>query len=67
MEVEVVHVRSYGKTNYKVDHETLYVYCGRPGRLGNPYPMKKESERDKVVELYRNTPSSKEVVQEFKT
>lgn len=28
------------------------VYVGRPSVLGNPFPMHKESERDKVCDLY---------------
>ena len=28
------------------------IYCGRPSRWGNPYKMKNESERKKVIQLY---------------
>lgn len=50
--VEVVHVRDYGTKNKRVSSDTLYVYCGRPSRLKNPYPMKKESDRTMVIEKY---------------
>lgn len=29
-----------------------YVYIGRPSPLGNPFPMRDEKDRDKVVEQY---------------
>ncbi len=28
------------------------IYCGRGSALGNPFPMKDESERDSVCDLY---------------
>ena len=66
MIIDVVHVKDFGKQNKVVDDDTLYVYCGRPGRLGNPYPMKTEKDRLKVVNEFRNDPSSRILVNEFR-
>jgi hypothetical protein len=33
--------------------EKYDVYIGRPGPWGNPFPLKKEEERDRVIERYR--------------
>jgi hypothetical protein len=30
------------------------VYVGRPSVLGNPFPMRAESDRDRVVDAYRD-------------
>jgi hypothetical protein len=32
--------------------EPNHIYCGRGSALGNPFPMKNESERDKVCDKY---------------
>ena len=34
--------------------ELKYVYCGRGSALGNPFPMRVESERDEVCKKYED-------------
>lgn len=52
MKVEVVHVKDFGQKSKSLDNDGLYVYCGRPGKLGNPFEMKDESQRDLVIEQF---------------
>ncbi len=33
--------------------ESYDVYIGRPSKWGNPFPLKKEKNREKVIEQYR--------------
>lgn len=47
--VDVVHVKLYGKKSFFIDEKTLYVYCGRPSKLSNPFFMENESKRDFVI------------------
>ena len=49
MKVEVVHVKDFGKISKKLDGKDYYIYCARPSRLGNPYNMKIEADREKVI------------------
>ena len=30
------------------------VYCGRPSKWGNPFPLPDESKRDEILETYTN-------------
>ena len=34
--------------------EHRYIYCGRGSALGNPFPMRNETERDKVCTQYED-------------
>ncbi len=52
MRVEVVHVKDFGQTSKNLDNNGLYIYCGRPGKLGNPFEMDEESQRDLVIEQF---------------
>ncbi|MBE0438229.1 MAG: DUF4326 domain-containing protein [Gammaproteobacteria bacterium] len=64
--IEVVHVKDYGKKNKIIDNETIYIYCGRPSKYGNPYSMRQESQREEVVNRFRSNETCKEVVKRLK-
>ena len=48
-------------SNIKLDHNLIawakkngrYVYIGRPGRWGNPYPIREGCDRTQCIEKYR--------------
>lgn len=50
LNVEVVHMKNYGKVSKKLAEGSYYFYCGRPSRLGNPYWMSNESQRVIVID-----------------
>ena len=49
MLVEVVHMKNYGKVSKDLDGGGVYIYCGRPSVLGNPYYMAGEAQRLDVI------------------
>ena len=54
LQVEVVHVKNYGKkSNFLDDEKTaMYVFCGRPSKLENPFIMEDESQRGTVIQSF---------------
>lgn len=56
LEIEVVHIRNYGKKSKMVDPTTAYLYCGRGSIWGNRHRMTKEEDRAKVIEDHSNDP-----------
>jgi len=65
IKAEVVHMRNYGKKT-RIIGDTLYIYCGRPSKLGNPYSMRNESDRGKVIEQFKNDSEMKKKVKGLK-
>lgn len=63
LDIEVVHVRDYGKKSKMVTPSVAYFYCGRGGGWGNDNVMRHESQRDEVVELYEADEKNKDAVQ----
>lgn len=63
--VKVVHMRTRGKISKTLSAGAMYFYCGRPSRLGNPFNMKHESQRQQVVEAFRSDKNCIAVTKEF--
>ena len=66
IEAQVVNVRTHGKVSKVMQDGTQYIYCGRPSRLGNPYWMKDESQRNIVIEKCDKDVKFHEVIKELK-
>ena len=62
--VEVVHMRNYGKTSKRIDGG-VYVYCGRPSKLGNPYNRWNNGTREQNIEACKNDKQWNVVLDEF--
>lgn len=54
MEINVVHVKNFGKQSKQIQTGEMYIYCGRPSRLGNPFVMKNEKDREGVIRQFEN-------------
>ena len=65
MRVKVVHMRNYGKVSKKIGAKDYYIYCGRPSKLGNPYNMKSEADRSKVIMQCAGDVKWNEVLEDF--
>lgn len=63
--IEVVHMKNYGKESKEIDGNTVYIYCGRPSKLGNPYFMANESQRQTVIDKCAKDDNFNHVVDEF--
>ena len=53
--VKVVNInktKKYSKKPFRVKDE-LYIYCGRPKSLSNPYEIGKDGDRDEVIEKFK--------------
>lgn len=52
MEAVIAHCvrEGYGKRSRWSDENTVYIYCGRPSRLGNPYAIGRDGDRQTVCE-----------------
>lgn len=61
MNVEVVHVKDYGKETRRIGND-LYLYCGRGSKYGNPYVMKSENDRDSVIKSFEKDTNMQESV-----
>lgn len=67
MNCTIVNVRTskLGTKSHWINPNTVYVYCGRPSRLGNPYAMGRDGNRDEVIRKCWNDQRWLRTVQEF--
>lgn len=65
IEFEVVHVKSYGTKNKKLD-DGAYIYCGRPSLYSNPYFLKSEDLRIEVIQRYSEDPNCQSRIRKLK-
>lgn len=67
MNCTIVNVRTsnLGTKSHWVNPNTVYVYCGRPSRLGNPYVVGRDGNRDEVIRKCWNDQRWLRSVQEF--
>ena len=63
--VNISKTKKYGKKSFKVDHETIYIFCGRPSALSNPYQIGVDGSREEVVEKYKNDENCQHQINEF--
>ena len=56
MRIEVVNINRTKKYNTKnfFKNGVLYIYCGRPRPLSNPYKIGVDGDRDEVIERHKN-------------
>lgn len=52
MNINVVHVKNFGTKSKQLQPGEMYIYCGRPSRLGNPFVMKNEKDREDVIRQF---------------
>ena len=50
MNIEVVHMKDYGKVSAFIGFKEAYVYCGRPSVLGNPFNKWNHGTREQNIE-----------------
>ena len=53
--IQVVNIKHHGKDDYKLLKDGVlvhYVYCGRPSKYGNPFVLKSEADRAKVINKF---------------
>lgn len=67
MNCTIVNVRTsnLGTKSHWINPNTVYVYCGRPSRLGNPYVVGRDGDRDTVIRKCWNDQQWLMTVQEF--
>lgn len=61
--IHVVHVKSFGTKSKMIKDGELYVYCGRPSRLGNPFVMHDEKERESVIGKFEQNLPSQDILE----
>lgn len=55
MNIKIINIKNtkrYNKEPFKKDDE-LYIFCGRPKKLSNPYEIGKDGNRGEVIEKFR--------------
>ena len=63
--IRVIHMRKYGKKSKEISKGHEYIYCGRPSKLGNPYNMKNEGQRNKVIQQFREDKQCQKICNEL--
>jgi hypothetical protein len=51
--IEILNINSKRFKSLTLIENTNYVFCGRPSKYGNPYPMKTEKDRQVVVDKFK--------------
>jgi len=64
MNIKVINISktsSYSTKSFK-KNDKLYLFCGRPSKLSNPFRIWADGNRDEVIEKFKNNFDPKELI-----